>query len=417
MTIHRTVPTIRLLASLSLLLLTAQPARAVRLGPVDFLPTLQIEGVYDDNIFLRSEDDPLPIEEDYLTRIIPAVAFTHDRGPTDFLVRYQNEFLFYMNFPDRDATGGNHGFDLSIAHAFGERSSVELDNTFRIGTDISSIAEQGGADLPPTGILPRGREYRTNDLTIAGGYAVSRRLDLTGEIAYEYRWYGTGLEGEPGDELQTEDHLESIFVTAIYALTTTHALTGSIGFSHNDYDDQGKARYLTATIGYVGQLISSLSLEGSAGLQYLNEDRLPDAPTTHEESVWPYAGLAATYALSDLRFRTEASVGLSDTSGYGGTAIRRQVRLALDYLPLPDMTLSTFGLYTKSDSTSDEPGESQDLESFQAGIGLSYRITPWVSTRLDYTYIDQDSSGALGGTYKDNRVVIGFTFSLPETLI
>ena len=159
----------------------------------------------------------------------------------------------------------------------------------------------------------------------------------------------------------------------------------------------------------------SLNLEGSLGLQYLNEDSAPDASSPREESVWPRANLSAAYVFYDLTLSAAASVGLSDSSGFGGTSIRRNVRVGLDYRPLQRLALRVSGLYTKSEATSDNPLNQLDQESFQSGAGASYRFASWVSTRLDYTYVDQDSSGTAGGTYQDNRFVIGLTFSLPET--
>jgi opacity protein-like surface antigen len=391
---------------------------------VDFSPTLQLDGVYDDNIFSRSEDDPrLPVEEDFFTRIVPAAAFSYGRGgPTQFLVRYQNEFLFHKNFPERDATGDNHGFTVAADRAFGQRYSAALDDTFRIGSDVSSIAEAAAAGpTQPAGILPRGREYRTNNLRLSGTHALTRRLDFTGDVTYDYNWYGggaSGTGGTPTDSLETEDHLASIFLTSLYALTTAHALTGTLGFSHNEYDLEGKARYLTATAGYQGRIAEPLTLQGSVGLQYLNEDSSPDPaiPSQRQESVWPRADLSATLAFYEFSVYAAGSVGLNDSSGYGGTAIQRQVRAGVDYRPWRDITLRAFGLYTKSDSTADEETDFQDLESFQSGAGAAYRFSSWCTARLDYTYIDQDSSGTTGTDYKDNRIVIGLSLSLPDTL-
>jgi len=407
-----------LLSSL-LLLLIPHTAQALLLGPIEFLPTLELTGVYDDNIFLRAEGTPLlPVEEDFIGRIIPAVSFAYSRGRTNFLLGYRNEFLFHKNFPERDAKGDNHGVNFSVAHAFGPRSSVSLDDSFRIGTDISSIAAGGLEGQPQAGILPRGRDYRTNDLRLGGTHAITRRWDLMGEIAYQYRWYGSSLEGQPGDALQTEteDHLESIFLTGAYAWTPRHALTARLGFSHNDYDLRGRARYLTASVGYRGQIAKPLNIEGSAGLQYLNEDSRPDTGIPRQESVWPVADLSGTYALGDLSVLAAASVGLSDTSGFGGTAIRRQVRLSVDYRPWDPFGLRAFGLYTKSDSTSDDPRDALDLEAFQGGCEGTYRFNSWILARLQYTYIDQDSFGTIGGTYNDSRVLLSLILSLPETI-
>ena len=402
---------------LFLILCLPQNVIALLLGPVEFLPSLELTGIYDDNIFRRPEGNPLlPVEEDFIGRIIPAVAFSYDRGPTDFLLRYQNEFLFHKNFPERDAKGGNHGLNITAAHSFGPRSSVSLDNFFRIGTDITSIVEEGLQGLPQPGILPRGRDYRTNDLRLGGSHAITRRWDLVGEIAYQYRWYGTSLQGEGGDVLQTEDHLESIFLTGAYAWTPRHALTTTLGFSHDDYDLRGRARYLTATLGYRGQLAGPLGVQSNLGLQYLNEESRPETGIGQQESVWPVADLSGVYLLGDLSLLAGASVGLSDTSGFGGTAIRRQVRVNADYRPWDPFTLRAFGLYTKSDSTSDDPRDALDLEAFQGGCEGNYRFHSWIFARLQYTYIDQDSFGTIGGTYNDSRVLLSLILSLPETI-
>lgn len=403
-----------------LLLLAPQDLFALRLGNTVVTPTLELYGTYDDNVLLRPEDDPdLPVREDWIGRILPGITFSRPEGAWRFSAGYRNEFLFYNDLSERDVKGTNHTATLGLGRALGERTSFSLEDTFRKGTEVSSLSETGFTDVSRTGILPRNRDYIVNSAAFTATHALSRRLSLSGSLAYGYNNYdpvrSQGIEIEP----RRENHLADSRLTASYAVHPRNSVFASAGFSYNDYGDEGDSRIYLAALGDTWQVTSALTLNGSAGVQHLNEhDRGPDraGPTVSDSSVNPYGEIGATYALERFRFLLSFFYGLTDSSGLGTTVTSRSVRLGVDYTPWERLVMRAFGFYSKTESAGeDRDRPSEDIESIQAGTSLDYELGRWCTARAQYNYIDQDSSGeGSGGTYKDNRVLLGLILSVPE---
>jgi len=403
-----------------LLLLAPSDLHALRLGNTVVTPTLELYGTYDDNVLLRSDDDPYrPVEDDWIGRIIPGITLARPEGAWRFSAGYRNEFLFYKDLTERDVKGTNHIATLGLGRALGERTSFSLDDTFRKGTEVSSLSEAGLTDVTRTGILPRSRDYIVNSAAFTATHALSRRFSLSGNLGYGYNRYDPVRSQEVEIEPRRENHLVDSRVTASYAVHPRNSVTASVGFSYNDYGDEGDSRIYLASLGDSWQITSDLTLNGSAGVEYLNEhDRGPDraSPTVSDSSVNPYGELGATYVLERFRFLVSFFYGLTDSSGLGTTVTSRSVRLGVDYTPWQRLVMRAFGFYSKTDSAGeDQDRPSEDIESIQAGTSVDYELTRWCTTRVQYNYIDQDSSGTgAGGTYKDNRVLLGFILTAPE---
>jgi len=399
-------------------LLFSGDLHAFRLGNTSIIPSLALYGTYDDNVLLRSEDDPEgPIVDDWIGRILPGVLVSRREGSTNFSLSYQNEFLLHRELKEQDVKGSNHSAMLSAAHSFGERTSIAISDRFRIGTEVSSISEVGLEDITQLGILPRSGDYLTNGAGIQVDHALTRRLRLSGLLDYQYQFYEAvqqaGVELEP----KTENHLGSVRTVFSYAVHPRNSLMASVGFSYNDYDQQGRSRIYLASLGDSWQLTESLSLSGSGGIEYLEEENELEAATTTDTSIHPYAEFGATYGFQDFRFLFSFLYGLEDSSGLGTTVSSRSVRFGVDYMAWERFTAHAYGFYSKSKSAGQiEGGAEQDIESIQGGGSLDYRLQSWISARLEYNFIDQDASGVSGGSYKDNRVLMGFVLSIPDRM-
>lgn len=421
---HRTGVSVAAWASFCILaflfVVTPQDVSALRLGNTVVTPTLELYGTYDDNVLLRPEDDPdLPVRDDWIGRILPGVTFTRPEGSWRFSAGYRNEFLFYNDLTERDVRGTNHTATLGLGRTLGERTSFSVDDTFRKGTEVSSLSEAGFTDVTRTGILPRSRDYIVNSAAFRATHALSRRTSLSGSLGYGYNNYdpvrSQGVQIEP----RRENHLADSRLTASYAVHPRNSVSVSAGFSYNDYGDQGDSRIYLASLGDTWQVTRTLTLNGSAGVQYLNErDRGPDGagPTISDSSINPYGEIGATYVLERFRFLLSFFYGLSDSSGLGTTVTSRSVRLGVDYTPWERLVLRAFAFYSKTESAGENQDRpSEDIESIQAGTSLDYELGRWCTARIQYNYIDQDSSGeGSGGTYKDNRVLLGLILSIPE---
>jgi len=401
-----------------LVLLLAGDLQAFRLGNTSIIPSLELYGTYDDNVLLRSEDDPEgPIVDDWIGRIVPGVLLTRREGSTDFSLLYQNEFLLHWELTEEDVKGSNHSAMLSAAHSFGERTSIAISDRFRMGTEVSSISEVGLEDITALGILPRNRDYRINGAGIQLDHALTRRLRLSGALDYQYQFYDSVQEAGAEVEPETENHLGTVSTTVSYAVHPRNSVMASVGFSYNDYDQQGKSRIYLASLGDSWQATDSLSLSGSGGIQYLDAENELEATTTTDTSIHPYADLGATYAYQDFRFLLSFLYGLEDSSGLGTTVMSGSVRFGVDYMAWERFTAHVFGFYSKSDSAEEIEGRTvQDIESIQGGCSFDYLLQPWISARLEYNYIDQDASGVSGGSFKDNRVLMGFVLSIPDRM-
>jgi len=306
---------------------------------------------------------------------------------------------------------------LSAAHSFGERTSIAISDRFRIGTEVSSISAVGLQDITDLGILPRNRDYRTNGSSIGVDHALTRRLQLSGTLDYQYQFYDSVEQADAEAEPETEDHLGTVSTTASYAVHPRNSVMASVGFSYNDYDQEGRSRVYLASLGDSWQITDSLSLSGSGGIQYLDEENELEDGTTTDTSIHPYADLEATYAFQDFRFLLSFLYGLEDSSGLGTTVMSGSVRFGVDYMAWERLTIGAYGFYSKSKSAGQiEGGAEQDIESIQGGGSLDYRLQSWISARLEYTYINQDSVGVSGGSYQDNRVLMGFVLSIPDRM-
>ena len=147
-----------LLFSFLCLLFSAGRANALQFGRLSVEPLLVLEGVYDDNIFLTSEDT----KDSWIGRVRPEIEFAYDYGPTDFLLFYGTEFQFYSEPDEPDSIAKNHRFGLSLEHMFGERTSILVDNQLFIGTDVPELAGLGLENVRLSAVLPGNRDFRIN---------------------------------------------------------------------------------------------------------------------------------------------------------------------------------------------------------------------------------------------------------------
>jgi len=405
-----------------ILLMNAPVAEAFRIGRVDVMPRLNLEGVYDDNIFLRSGGDPdNPIQDEWFGRVSPSVALSYDHAPTTFSTSYSNEFLVNDRLDQRSNYGRNHRFTFSVAHAYGERTSLSVDDFLLVGTDVADISEEGLEDVEQTGLLPRQRDFRMNRAGVTVSHTLTRRVGITGSGEYGYSWYDSVVQGGVEEEASTEEHNGSVTLSTSFAWRPDNSVNVSVGATYNDYDERGHSTSFLASVGDSWRATQTLSLSASGGIEYLQQTRELGGGTggeVEEESIHPYGSLNGTYILrEEVSVTGSLSYSLSDSSGIGGTVSSRSGRLGLNYNPRSDLAIRFFGFYSRSESAGDG---TLDLESIQGGGSIRYEVFHWASAYFNYNYIHQESFGEGAGTegesYEDNRVVLGCSLTLPETI-
>lgn len=414
------------LLCLGLLLLPglAGRAEAFQIGRLGVSPQLDLEGMYDDNVWLREPGDPqAPVVGDWLGRVRPGLSLLYDHGPTDFLVSYLTEFVFYTGpksafDADRtrpDSYAQNHFMDLSLRREMDPRTSLDLVNATRIGTDVADLVEGDLRTVGGSGILPEPSDYRLTGTTLTLTRSLTRRVSLSAGAGYRYNWYGDVVTDNVVTQPVREEHHGDLSVTCFYQWHARNTVSVTLRGAYLDFGSRGESKVFTFLLGDVWQIAESFSLSLNVGAQVLDqlleeEIRLPLRATY----LNPTGDVGLVFLWNDFDFDLTARAGFQDSSGVAETVLSRLVRFQVSWNPFTDWVIEAFGQYGKDEAVSSDQGI--EVESYQGGGSVSYQVLQWVRTGFLYRYIDQTDLGARGTSYKDNRFILSVILELPESL-
>ena len=244
---------------------------------------------------------------------------------------------------------------------------------------------------------------------------LTRLFGLTGEMAYNYSWYGAteGPSGQPVDE-QNEVRLG---ISGNYAWHPSNSFIVSLGFTYGRFNNGISSQIYLLSFGDFWQISEHFSIEAAAGAQFLLETTqwLPfDIFTNTTFSAHPYGNLALFYEVADFVFDAYATYGVQNSTVLTTPVLSLTTGAGLSYNPFEPLTLRAYGSYTKDDAVDDLLGE--DVDSFQVGAGADYEVLNWLTTVFRYVHIDQRGERTRGETYKNNRFTLGVILTLPESL-
>ena len=420
------------LGAFFLLVCPGSSALAFTVGRLDVAPRLDLEGMYDDNVWLRESGDPeRPVVGDWVCRVRPGLLLRYDYGATDFSLGYRTSFDFYMgrkspSAPEvldttrQDSYARDHDVSLSARRAFTPRTSVAVTDTLRIGTDVSDLVEALPGEVPDgvTGTLPDPADYRINRVGVTVTHRLTRTFSLVGGGGYRYAWYDeTERDGEALRPVREEHHGDAT-AGFTYAWHARNTLDVNVVGSYMDYGRRGESKGVALTAGNAWQATEALSMSGRVGVQYLDQlDRFSEdgiLVQIRSKNVRPTGDAALSYAFREFVFTLAGNAGVSEGSGAGTTRWSRAARLTVSYEPRTALTLNGFAGYAKDEALSAD--DREDTESYQAGAGIAYRFRPWFGAGFRYTFIDRNALGERGTSYKVNRFVLGVNLSLPDSL-
>jgi len=394
-------------------------AEAMNFGRLEVNPRVAFEGVYEDNVFRRSPQDPEgPIEEDVFGSIRPGVSLLYDFGPTDFSFGYQTELRFYREREENNSYARNHDLDLSATRSFRGGAAVTLSDFLLIGTDVAEISAAALGNVDRLGVLPSRRDFRLNSTSLDLAFPVSRRFGLNPAVEYRTNWYGADLRGGLVERASTTEHHPSARLSGIFDWHRRNSVSLNLGFFYSDYDRRGTAKIYSAGLGDVWRVTPSFTISLDGGAEFLNEivtrEEEEAAPAVERDSLQPYGSLNLGYSHQDLSLTLTGFYGFLDSSGEGYTVTSRSVRCGADYQATDALGLSAFAFFSKDDSAGVE--RVTDLRSFQAGGRIEWQLLSWVSLNVQYLYINQKDEAETDLTYEVNRAVLGWVLTLPDSI-
>jgi opacity protein-like surface antigen len=214
------------------------------------------------------------------------------------------------------------------------------------------------------------------------------------------RFFGSG----GGNESDTYGFVSSL------GYTFTPRFTGLLGYNFTYLDLRGTSEASTThnpTLGFSYRVTPALTVNASGG------------PAITNIGGQTFISPAANATLQQrLRFGVatlQYSRGVAVAGGFGGSTDLQTVIGTLVIPSYRDLVFLFSPAYSWSESVSRTQGQRVDVNVLSVGLGVSYRIAPYVSVFSGYSFLRQRTGGAasLQVDADQNRVRVGLQFGYP----
>jgi len=371
---------------------------------------------YSDNIFFSKSK-----EHDFITTFTPTLTLLY--APQGEVVPTLNLNIsssgeIYARHSDLNNLGDNISVTGGYTHRYSPRLNFHLSDTFRrqgptrtggfggvgeLPTGPTSPGSPGGVISPPFSqkledLISRGDQL-SNSFYFQGSFLYRPDISFNGGYSSTY----TKFIDAGGSDLFHTIHTRAIYnwrrdhnLHAGYSISISNSRNGESGVIHNfDLGDD----YFT---NYNVQLTPTLSLAASTGLS-LNTGS--DGPRVVNNTSVTITKLWETAELNGgLRKGLTPSFGVSGVSDT--TSLFTNYKLRLTEKVVTNLN-ANFSFYDTEDV---------NFKTFQAGFGLEYLVTSWLSSALNYYYRWVDSGAGASstdllnkGTVRSNTVFLSVT--------
>jgi hypothetical protein len=398
-----------------------------------------LRGFYDDNINTYPNDLALPPgwhRSSFGMEVSPGVEFNFPMEQTTLSFGYIYSYKYYEN--KLMGSSGNddntHDFHAALTHAFSERYSVSVKDSFvigqepdflRAGNTFTTFQRYSGNNLRNYGTIDFMAQL-TPEFGLDLGFA-NTLMSYSDNANPE----STGLASNSGlfDSLDYVVHLDGRYQLQPQTI-------GIVGFQYRETDYTGNqdidpgltypngqnimsnSRDARSYYGYVGldhnfrpDLMGSIRV-GARYTQYYNDPANQDQTSPYLMTSLKYTylpesylqfGSTYDYSPSSLPNAGVNSAGDINVSSQSGTVFASVVHRIV-----PKLFGSVQGQYQNSKYYGGAY-DGMDANFYLVGLNLRYQFTPNFSAEAGYNYDNLKSS--VVGSYDRNRVYIGITGS------
>lgn len=360
-------------------------ANALWIGQSQVNPFLEVQGIYETNIFRVSSD--LQEESDFITLVSPGlhVAFPTTQDSTlQVIADYRADIKFYGNNGDSEVDPEEE-LD-TIAHRLGGQLLLNFASGLRFETgyilDITSIPPDFEGDT---------REgYIEHHFLAQTGYVFADRYEV--QLQYD-----GALRSYDDSENEIDDFTRhGIEATAFYRILPKISILGGGSYTTINREEP--------------TFSDSLEYTGFGGLRYEATERLTGILKVGaiskdfdsefiDDTTEVYASGQLTSEFSEM---TTLSLNLyrkiGETSASNETAANGayyiitgvNAKIAHTLAALPNMTLSGLFSYSREEYPEDIDDRSDD--NLDAGAGIEYKFLKYLVIGTNYTYNTTDSN-------------------------
>jgi hypothetical protein len=396
--------------------------------PLEFHPTLGFSEEYTDNFHLTSTDKT----QNFRSMLSPGLnlllngartkgLLTGSLGIAQDTVNHFGDFGIFANlaaqarhtFDPRLAVNFTESYtrsdDPSLGNQFGLRQQRETfsNNTLGLSSDwfIGPVGLQGYYQLS-TFFSDSSGNTITNIAGIDGGIPLGRLSAF--KAGYEFQQSHTSNTNDPNAITDSTGNL----IWASLSRQLGPLLTGGVQASYQ-FLSIDNARIGNVSLFATYELIDRLSLSGTIGYSRLTSDAGGDFGTVSTNTALTYRFARASVTLSfvqDLQqtFTQGQNFGVTLTRSYSGT---------FTYAFTPLLSGGAHAGYSQSEPTG-VGNTGSNSNTLTAGAGVAWRVRPWLTASLDYTYNRYlfgfntvDTNVVQGSTATENRVALRLSSS------
>jgi hypothetical protein len=409
-----------------------------------------LRGFYDDNYltYPRALRDIPGFDEDtFGFDISPSAGFNIKREQTTFGISYLYTLRYYLDRED-DEMDHTHQANMKLSHAFNERFSIDVKDSFVIAQEPSILDPTISTTLPARAEGDNVRNFGSiqfnaavvENFSVNAGYR-NAIFDYE-EDSDDYspgspRYVGTPVFGAVGTRSAVLDRMEHLFFIdgnyqvlpkttvslgyqfGIIDYTSEDALFGSgvlgnLPPFYNGNARDNKSHF--ATVGVKQHLNPQLDVSVRGGIQFTTYDN----ETLFDDVVSPYAEASVRWGYSEgssLQVGARHQRIPTDVRLAGGVPIADQeattVWVSVNQAITGKLSAIIMGQYqysTYGDSSINGDAIDAVDQIFFAGATLAYQFNPHVSAELGYTFDRVDSDFQIR-SFTRNRVYVGTRLS------
>jgi hypothetical protein len=381
----------RCLSKTILFILLTVPVRANAYTLLQFIPVIQLNQLYDDNINLASTNK----KGDFISNLLLGFYLNWTGPERSGSFQYETIGELFLNYQKYDNFGQTHYFEMHDQEHLSDTTTVDLDNWFLTGKTPRSFFVSGGALTAP--------QTLNSQLALAILAKVDS-LDDVADINIRHRW---NEESAVSAELQ-EEYFATSQSTALetkvglkeeYAPSPT--LRGGLGYQFFDFrfsDAPSPVQAHFPQLEMHWEASHQLSFGGSAGPILFEKPQGEgqevklgyDGSLGYETDRW------------DLSVRGGQGPGITPN---GGAGLTRSALSDIKYA-----WTRRFSLFT-SMSYYELEGGGAPLQLLIYGAGISEQVTRSISVSVQYVAIREYGSSGDGVTAAPAGPLIGTTTS------
>jgi hypothetical protein len=439
----------RIVASVGLVALGAASVQAQSAiqGPAPkwWSVSATVRGFYDDN--LNTQRNPTSRDRVWGGEITPSVGVSLGNSQTTFTADYVYGFLYYDHKPlgNTEKYDQTHTFNANLSHAFSERYSVRVKESFVVGQEPDAL--RTGVAFPTP--------FRVSGNNIANSGGIIFNAELTPvfgvELGYNNNWFDyadnfstrgfiPGVQGSKNvdqfgnvipsnsgtlDRIEQTPYFDLRWHVAPETVAKVGYQFGQVNYTANEpiqgnvlvpasitrspiRDNRSHAVYAGLEHQFRPDFFGNIQA-GASYYDYYNLNQTSIGPVGSASLTYVYA-LESTLALGVQYGRSATDVVGSSPGKFVHDTDSAVVFAALRQRIAPNFFGRLTGNFQNSSFNGGGPGFNNKTEQFyEFGADLEYKFNSHFSAHAGYDFDHLDSD--LGRSYFRNKVYIGATAS------